>query len=314
MPAGVAMEPSPTIGPMRVATHDGSFHADEVFALATLSLLGEPLEIVRTRDRDVIAACEVRVDVGFRADPATGDFDHHQREGAGERPGGGVPYASFGLVWREHGAALCGGDAEVAARVDESLVQGVDANDTGQAFAEASEGGIRAMTVSGVVGAFNPTWEEDLTPEAERARFDEALAIATALLRREIASAGAARRAGRLVAAAVEQSRAADPRVVALERNVPWKEVVVTQAPDAQFVVYPKRQGWGLEAVPRELGSFANRRDLPVDWAGLDGPALAELTGVADALFAHAKRFLVVARSREGIDALAAQALRDGTA
>src|SRR4051794_8844262 len=132
MPAGAAMEPSPTIGPMRVATHDGSFHADEVFALAALSLLGEPLEIVRTRDRDVIAACDVRVDVGFRADPATGDFDHHQREGAGERPGG-VRYASFGLVWREYGARLCGGDEAVAERVDRSLVQAVDANDTGQA-------------------------------------------------------------------------------------------------------------------------------------------------------------------------------------
>jgi uncharacterized UPF0160 family protein len=95
---------------------------------------------------------------------------------------------------------------------------------------------------------------------------------------------------------------------------VPWKEVVVTQAPDAHFVVYPKRQGWGLEAVPRELGSFDNRRDLPAEWAGLDGPALAELTGVPDALFAHAKRFLVVARSRAGIDALAEQALRDGAA
>jgi len=296
---------------MRVATHDGSFHADEVFALAALSLLGEPLEIVRTRDPEVLEACDARVDVGFRADPATGDFDHHQREGAGERRNG-VRYASFGLVWREHGAALCGGDAEVAARVDESLVQGVDANDTGQALAEASEGGIRAMTVSGVIGAFNPTWEEELGPEGERARFDEALAIATTILEREIASAGAAQRAAQLVAAAVEDSTAADPRIVALERNVPWKEVVVRHAPEAQFVVYPKRQGWGLEAVPRELGSFDNRRDLPAEWAGLDGPALAQLTGVQDALFAHAKRFLVVARSREGIDALADQALRDG--
>src|SRR5689334_3122739 len=107
MPSGAVTGPSPTIGPMRVATHDGSFHADEVFALAALSLLGEPLEIVRTRDADVLAACDVRVDVGFRADPASGDFDHHQREGAGERPTG-VRYASFGLVWREYGGRLCG--------------------------------------------------------------------------------------------------------------------------------------------------------------------------------------------------------------
>ena len=44
---------------------------------------------------------------------------------------------------------------------------------------------------------------------------------------------------------------------------------------------------------------------------GLDGPDLARLTGVDDALFAHAKRFLVVAKSRAGIEALAEQALGD---
>src|SRR5215210_4182151 len=131
---------------MRVATHDGSLHADEVFAIAALSLLGDELEIVRTRDDAAMAACEVRVDVGFESDPAAGDFDHHQRGGAGERPNG-VRYASFGLVWRAHGEHIAG-DAEVAARVDESLVQGVDANDTGQQVTAPVLDGVRPMTVS----------------------------------------------------------------------------------------------------------------------------------------------------------------------
>jgi uncharacterized UPF0160 family protein len=293
---------------MRAATHDGSFHADEVFALAALSLLGEPLEIVRTRDAATLAACDARVDVGFASDPATGDFDHHQKGGAGERPNG-IRYASFGLVWRAYGARLCDGDADVAARVDQSLVQGVDANDTGQAVVAPILDGVRPMTVSGVIGGLNRRWDEDLSPQEERARFDEALALAAPIVAREIASAAAQQRARRIVADAVAAAR--DPRVVELERDVPWKEVVVTTAPDALFVVYPKRQGWGLEAVPRELGSFANRRDLPEAWAGLDGPDLARLTGVEDAVFCHAKRFLVVARSREGISALAEQALRN---
>jgi uncharacterized UPF0160 family protein len=292
---------------MKVATHSGSFHADDVFALAALSLLGEPIEILRTRDADIMAACDVRIDVGFADDPATGDFDHHQREGAGERPNG-VRYASFGLVWREYGARLCGGDAGVAERVDRSLVQAVDANDTGQAGVAPVVDGVRPMTVSGVIGALNPTWEEDLTPEEERARFDEAVALAARILEREIASAAAQQRSVQLVADAI--AAAEDPRVIALDRDVPWKEVVVTTAPEALFVVYPKRQGWGLEAVPRMLGSFENRRDLPAAWAGLDGPELARLTGVDDALFCHAKRFLAVARSREGIATLAEQALR----
>ncbi|MEA2382874.1 MAG: hypothetical protein QOH72_2845 [Solirubrobacteraceae bacterium] len=295
---------------MKVATHSGSFHADDVFALAALSLLGEPIEIVRTRDPDVMAASDLRVDVGFADDPATGDFDHHQRGGAGERPNG-IRYASFGLVWREYGPRLTGGDAAVADRVDRSLVQAVDANDTGQTVSAPVLDGVRPMTVSGVIGALNPTWEEQLTPEEERRRFDEAVALAKRIVDREIASAAAAQRAVTLVADAI--AAAEDPRVITLDRDVPWKEVVVTTAPDALFVIYPKRQGWGLEAVPRALGSFENRRDLPAAWAGLDGPELAALTGVDDALFAHAKRFLAVARSREGIEALAKQALTDET-
>src|SRR4051795_4982893 len=99
MPSRAAIATVPTIGAMKVATHSGSFHADDVFALATLGLLGDPLEVVRTRDPKVMAACDARIDVGFRSDPATGDFDHHQREGAGARPNG-IRYASFGLVWR----------------------------------------------------------------------------------------------------------------------------------------------------------------------------------------------------------------------
>jgi uncharacterized UPF0160 family protein len=293
---------------MKVATHDGSFHADEIFALAALSLLGEPMEIDRTRDAAVLAAADLRVDVGFASDPAAGDFDHHQKGGAGERANG-VRYASFGLVWREYGARLCGGDADVAARVDQSLVQGVDANDTGQAVVAPLLDGVWPMTVSGIIGGLNRRWDEELSPAEERARFDEALALAGPIVAREIASAAAQQRAVRIVEQAI--GRARDPRVIELDRDVPWKEVVVAQAPDALFVVYPKRQGWGLEAVPRELGSFTNRRDLPEAWAGLDGPELARLTGVGDAVFAHAKRFLVVARSRDGIGALAEQALRD---
>jgi uncharacterized UPF0160 family protein len=129
---------------------------------------------------------------------------------------------------------------------------------------------------------------------------------------REIAAALAQRRAGRLVAEAIR--RAPDPRVIELDRNVPWHETVVAGAADAAFVVYPKRAGWGVEAVPRRLGAFDNRRDLPEAWAGLSGPALVEATAVHDAVFCHAARFLAVARSRAGAQALADRALAEPAA
>src|SRR5919108_5292128 len=119
---------------MKVATHPGNFHADDVFAVAVVQLVHGELEIVRTRDPELQAAADVRVDVGGRYDPATGDFDHHQKGGAGERENG-IRYASFGLVWREYGESLAG-SADAAAAIDERLVAGVDANDIGQTLVQ----------------------------------------------------------------------------------------------------------------------------------------------------------------------------------
>jgi uncharacterized UPF0160 family protein len=295
---------------MRVATHPGGFHADDVFAVAALRLAhpDEDIEVVRTRDADVQAAADVRVDVGGRDDASTGDFDHHQKGGAGERANG-IRYASFGLVWRAFGAAICGGSQEAADAIDERLVQGVDANDNGQTIMESLVDDVRPMTVSGVVGALNPAWDEELDQAAEDARFAEAVALAQHILVRQVAGAAAFQRARELVRAAI--AAAEDPRVIELASNMPWRETVVSEAPAARLVVYPKSDGWGMVAVPVAPGSFDNRMDLPAAWAGLTGAELAAVTGVDDALFAHTARFYASAASRNGVLALARAALAD---
>jgi uncharacterized UPF0160 family protein len=290
---------------MRVATHPGNFHADDVFAVAVLGLAAGPLEIVRTRDDEALAECDARIDVGGRSDPATGDFDHHQKGGAGERPNG-IRFASFGLVWARYGTELAG-DAEAASSIDERIVQGVDANDTGQTITESLVEGIQPMTVSGLIAAMNPAWDERLDPAEEHALFEQAVAVATRILEREIAGAAAFRRAHRLVQDAI--GRAGDPRIIELDGSMPWRSAVVNGAPEALFVMYPKPDGWGLQAVPRRLDAFENRKDFPAEWAGRSGSDLAEVTGVEDAIFCHTARFYASAGSREGITALAERAL-----
>lgn len=276
--------------------------------MAALGLVDGPVEIIRTRDPEALRRAEVRVDVGFRHDPATGDFDHHQRDFDQSR-GNGVRYAAFGLVWREFGARICDGDQEVADAVDATLVQAIDANDTGQQLSQPLIDGVRPITVSGVIGGFNARWDESLSPEEERRRFDAAVQLARDIVSREVATAASGRRSVRLVRQAI--AAAPDPRVVELPVNAPWKQILVPEADDALFVIYPKRQGFGLEAVPRELGSFENRRSLPAAWGGLEGADLVAATGVQDALFCHAKRFLAVARTHAGIWRLAELALAD---
>jgi uncharacterized UPF0160 family protein len=249
------------------------------------------------------------VDVGVRDDPSSGDFDHHQKGGAGTRENG-IPYASFGLVWRHYGEEICAGDAVAAAQVEAFLVQGIDAIDTGFTLVQPVLDGVRATDVSDLVDAFNPGWDEDATDALRLERFEQAVAFATGVLERAIAAARAAARARGLVEQAI--AAADDPRVIELDRSMPWHQAVVTTAPDALYVIYPKKaDDWRMQAVPVRLGDFTNRRDLPAAWAGLQADELAALTGVEDALFCHTARFLVTARSRDGIRELARQALAD---
>ena len=64
---------------MIASTHDGRFHADEIFALAVLNLIFPDLEIVRSRDENVYKNADIIVDVGHVYDPDNLIFDHHQR-------------------------------------------------------------------------------------------------------------------------------------------------------------------------------------------------------------------------------------------
>ena len=249
---------------MRVATHPGNFHADDVFAVAVLGLVHGALESSARATRRRWPRADVRVDIGGRSDPATGDFDHHQRGGAGERPNG-IRYASFGLVWRGvrraagRRARSRGGDRRAPRpgrrrqrhrpeHLDRALRR--HPPDDRQRRDRGDE----------------PAWDEELTAAEEDERFAEAVALATGILERELRGARAYRRALDLVRAAIE--RAADPRLVELDRKPPWHETVVTTAPEALYVVYPKSDGWGMQAVPKALGEFENRKDLPEAWAG----------------------------------------------
>lgn len=288
------------VEPLRVATHSGSFHADEVFALATLRLHFGAIGIIRTRDAEALAECDLRIDVGRKYDPATGDFDHHQGD-AGERANG-IRYASFGLVWKSFGADVCGSQ-EIADELDLSLVAPVDAGDNGQELCEPQFEGVNAYQLGRLISGFGSTWDAEDREAAEQQGFGEALMLADGIIRREIAQAQARARATGLVRAAI--ARAEDPRIIEFDRGLPWKAVVMNEAPEALIVVYPREKDWGVQAVPADHGTFENRKDLPEAWAGLEGPELADASGVPDAVFCHIGRFMAVAGSRDGALAMA---------
>jgi uncharacterized UPF0160 family protein len=113
-----------------LVTHNGIFHADDIFATAALSiLLDGNIKVVRTRDEELFKKADYIYDVGGIYDESMDKFDHHQHGGAGKRENG-VPYAAFGLVWKKYGETITG-SKQVAQKIDEHLVQAVDSHDNG---------------------------------------------------------------------------------------------------------------------------------------------------------------------------------------
>jgi len=284
---------------LTIATHNGNFHADDVFSVAALKTLYPSAALVRTRDLEVIGKADIVLDVGGVYDAEAGRFDHHQRGGAGERENG-IPYSSFGLIWKQYGLELCAGNQEVADSVDKNLVSTIDAIDCGYV-----KGVATGISLSQTISMFNPTWQEDTHFDS---CFDEAVAFASRVLTRFIASANGGISAKEIVAKAIE--KAEDPRVIVLEQYTPWKTTVHTLSKEALYVVYPSGSGpWRIQTVPVELGSFEDRKSLPTPWAGLSDKALQEVTGLDDAMFCHNGLFIGGCDSFESTMKMAAMAV-----
>jgi uncharacterized UPF0160 family protein len=282
-----------------IATHNGNFHADDVFSVAALKCVIPAFNLIRTRDLEVIAKADIVLDVGGIYDPETGRFDHHQRGGAGERENG-IPYSSFGLIWQKYGLEICGGNQDIANSVDSGLVSTIDAVDCGHV-----EGVSKGISLSQTISMFNPTWQEDSHYDE---CFEEAVAFASRVLARFIASATGGISAKVIVAKAVENAE--DPRVIVLEQYTPWKRTVHALSEEALYVVYPSDSGqWRIQTVPMELGSFEDRKSLPTPWAGLSNKELQDVTGLDDAMFCHNGLFIGGAESFESTMKMAAMAL-----
>lgn len=288
----------------KIVTHSGNFHADEVFACAALALMFHgAIEIVRSRDPKIWEQGDIVVDIGGRYRENEYRFDHHQEGGAGVRENG-IPYASFGLVWKRYGETLAGSPNATRA-IDEHLVQPIDAGDNG-VETYTKHGEVSPYLVSDVIAAFRGVWNETRTADEG---FSEALAVAKKILEREIIFM----RAEEEGTARVEEAyaRAEDKRIIVLDDHYPWYRVLCSHS-EPFYVVKPDRDNggkWKIEAVRDDTHSFKNRKDLPLAWAGKKDEEFARISGVSDAIFCHNKRFVAVAGSKEGAIALAKRAV-----
>lgn len=289
-----------------VVTHNGKYHADDIFAVATLQLaLGKDIRLVRTRDKKKIAEAEYVVDVGHIYNPTENRFDHHQEGGAGARENS-ISYAAFGLVWKKFGEKVSG-SKEVADHIDEKLVTPLDAHDNGTSITKPLFEDVSEYTINSFFASFLPTWK-DQGGDFDKV-FMKLLPIARALLLREIERAKSKIEARNIVMSVYEKMT--DKRVLVLDRYYPWQDVP-RQCLDLLFVVYPEttENTWRVSGVKKDDRSFELRRSLPKEWGGKDGIDLQKVVGVNDAVFCHKGLFLAGAKSKEGVLKMVELALR----
>ncbi len=288
-----------------VVTHSSKFHTDDIFAVATLLLvLGEEnVSVVRTRDEEIIKAADYVVDVGGVYNPDLNRFDHHQEGRAGTRLNT-IPYAAFGLVWKKFGEQLCG-SIEIANKIDEILVQPIDAGDNGFKLTETNIKGIYPYDVGLFFNTFNPSLSEGFSKID--AVFMEAVSIAKTVLSREIFKRQDLARAEKIVEDAYHASE--NKQLLVFDRYYPAADFL-SKFPEPLFVVFPNEDKvWVIKAVQNNKFDFINRKDLPLAWAGKTGKDLESVTGVEGSTFCHNGRFLAVAKTKEAALKLAEIAL-----
>lgn len=281
-------------------THDSTFHADDLFAAATLSILNKGnIKIIRTRDPKIIATGDYIFDVGGQYDGIR-FFDHHQRGGAGQRENG-IPYSSFGLVWKAYGEKICD-SIEIARRIDKKLVQSIDANDNGvNLFTVIGE--VAPYLIQDVFFSFRPSWKEEQDYDSA---FNKLIPFVREILNREIIKMRDSIEAEEIVHNAYKNAK--DKRVIIFEDNYPWFETI-NEYNEPLYVISRKGNMWRAEAVRKEKFNFESRKPFPEAWAGKRDKEMAETTGVPDAIFCHNGRFLVVAKSKEAVLSLVQIAL-----
>lgn len=288
-----------------LVTHSGGFHADELLSSVVLTRLFPQARLLRTRDVAWLTPAEDRIiyDVGRAYDAEMRIFDHHQRPNPLREDG--QPYSSFGLIWRHYGQAylraLSVPDqdlADIHRSLDQGFVLPIDLMDNG-AMDPSVAGPLTSLTLPALLESLKPVFD-NRSPDADDRAFDAALQVSRAVFEAAVAGKAAKRRAEAMVMQAIQAAGAG--RVLELPQGMPFRSAIEKAGADhLLFVVHPRDSDWALTGIRLSGDGFAQRADLPAEWAGLTDAALEAATGVKGAKFCHNGRFIAVAETREAI-------------
>ncbi|MBQ8750489.1 MAG: MYG1 family protein [Alphaproteobacteria bacterium] len=223
---------------LTVAVHNGVFHADDVYSIALLEVLAKvcnfTLKVIRTRDEQVIANADMRVDVGMKYSEETLDFDHHQND-TNLIQEGGIKHAAFGLLCQ-----WCLTE-EFLKIFKPKYILGLEHQDNSGKTHE------KYASIGHFIHAFLPSYEEEVSFDE---MFNEALAVASTILERCISTTLGLIKSEKDVEKAISEVLA-DGKVIVMK-----KRIIIQQFlhPDWKFVISPDPTGgWGFLGMNGQL-------------------------------------------------------------
>lgn len=290
-----------------IATHSGFYHADELFAVATLKIIFErknkEVEIIRTRDRETAFSCDYCVDVGREYNLSKNRFDHHQVDESLIR-GNNIPYAAFGLIWKHFGPQLVS-SKDIFDTIEKKLVQPIDAMDNAVTLSTKNFEGVNEYNIASAIYALSQYHGVDKLNES----FFNCLAICEQILVGEINQAEEKQKSRQIVLETIKSQ--SGKSILILDKYHSWKDIVLDY-PNIKFVVYPdvNTSNWYLQPAKNSKEDFGDYRiNFPKSWLGKEHQDLSELCGINEAIFCHKSGYLAVAKTKEAALEMANKAL-----
>ena len=248
-------------GAIKIITHDGLFHGDEVFAVALMMLFYKELNIVRTRDAAILEKgvkdqSVYVLDVGGDYNPEMKNFDHHQEEVPGGKAAVSLLFESLFPDFNT--------DRELTLLHDR-LIKGINDWDLGLAQRDLTG---KPLYLPQLISNFNR-----FGTDRQDAQFIKAVDFAYVVLSNEMNTAKEIVKAERIW----EKKHVLNNNTVLLTEYCAFWRTIQNEEARYKFVVQPEKENWVVSSVD------SNKYPLPVVQENKEG-----------LIFQHKQRFLTV--------------------
>ena len=250
--------------PAIAITHNGVFHADDIFAFAFLRTINPGIGLIRTSDQEILDKYKDNKEACI-FDIGGGEFDHHTKNSyenrrnakTGEEYYPPIPYSSFGKVVRSYHDYLMT-DQEYM-QFDSYLCQQIDYQDS---FGHMLNYDYM-NPIAGLLNLFNPNWDEDGSFQNRFNAFMKCAEFAELIIKRQIKKIKSNNKADDMITSALENVQNKEETVLILDKycNVSKKLI---RSP-IEWIVFPSVRG-GYQLLSIKNLNNRNKSLIPEEY------------------------------------------------